>query len=186
MSQTAPVTLAETVRYCADIGMWALDRPISAAWRGNDAAGLAQALSRKRTQTRRARLMTRGEAFRDYGDVARVARIAAATPGTVWWVPTRAWRSPVLWLYIVTTLGNAKNIRILWSMDPSNAPEDWAMAKREGASTMFFGDDGLAVTPNGDRMFRCPKTWKHKAGHCAICKAGCFSTRRVDVHLKQH
>ena len=33
---------------------------------------------------------------------------------------------------------------------------------------------------------KCKKTWDHKVGHCAKCRKGCFSKNRVDVWLKSH
>jgi len=101
------MSIAKEMRYCADIGMFALDRPIEgtcvhatefcsalgeggtcfnkklyriypamhskdkrneAAWRAIDsesAADMAKSLDRRKKQTDRIRLMTRGEAFSD-------------------------------------------------------------------------------------------------------------------------
>ncbi len=33
---------------------------------------------------------------------------------------------------------------------------------------------------------KCPKTWEHKTGHCSICRNGCFSSKITHIHLKQH
>lgn len=34
--------------------------------------------------------------------------------------------------------------------------------------------------------FKCPKTWNHKVGHCQKCKGGCFSPKQVHIWLKSH
>lgn len=216
-------SLGNVVRYCDDIGMWALDRPISGscvhrtsfcestcfnnklynvygkgmrgkdvrneeAWENNDADALAAKMSRKKKGSKnRFRLMTRGEAFSTFADIDRVKNIADAMPHMTIWIPTRAWRSPVLFAAVQQAFASYDNVVILASMDPSNTADDWAHVKLSDVSTMFFGDDNMTETPNGDRMFKCPKTWKHMNGHCDICKGGCFRTnKRVDVHLKQH
>jgi hypothetical protein len=57
---------------------------------------------------------------------------------------------------------------------------------------MFYGDDTMTTTPNGDRMFLCPKTHKKLKGHCSTCRAGCMGAKlpnygkRTDVHLSKH
>lgn len=150
----------------------------------NDLAG------RRKRQTRRVRFMTRGEALRDHSDIARVRDILTGNPDTLFWIPTRAWRDPLLRIRIETEIMPLANAVVLASMDPTNTREDWASLKLAGWSTMVFGDDAMTHTPAGDRVFACPKTHKGLKGHCAICKAGCFAPRtlgrRVDVHLSQH
>jgi len=158
------------------------------AWAGNDVLGLAKALTRKRTkQTKRVRLMSRGEAFSDYLDVQRVANMLDAMPETLFWIPTRAWRNPVLFSMVQAMISTRNNARVLASMDPSNTSEEWEHVANLGVSTMFYGDDAMLQTPQGQRMFRCPKTHAKLSGHCSICKAGCFNNKKtVHVHLKQH
>jgi len=139
----------------------------------------------KRRQTQRARLMSRGEAFKDFSDIKRVQRLANQTPDTLWWIPSRAWRDATLWADVERLEKITPNLRILASVDPSNTAEEWEhLAER---SIMFFGDDDMTTAPTGERMFLCPKTHKHMDGHCAICKGGCFrADKKVVVHLKQH
>ena len=158
------------------------------AWAGNDVLGLAKALSRKRTkQTKRVRLMSRGEAFSDYLDVQRVANMLDAMPETIFWIPTRAWRNPVLFSMVQSMVSTRNNARVLASMDPSNTSEEWEHVANLGVSTMFYGNDAMLETPQGQRMFKCPKTHAKLSGHCSICKAGCFNSKKtVHVHLKQH
>ena len=154
---------------------------------------LAEKFQRCRSrQTRRARFMTRGEAFSYPVDVDRVAEVCNATPDTMWWCPTRAWREPLLRLLIEAM--DAPNLVVLASLDPSNTLEDYEDLRRDGWSTMYFGDTSEASKSG---RFLCPKNWRGSKsernpkgvpeGHCAICKGGCFAPavmgRRVDVHL---
>jgi hypothetical protein len=219
---TKTSTLGTEMRFVPDIGMWALDRPISSscvhrtefcesscyndklyklypamygkdvrneeAWQENDAQDLASCLSRKKKGSKnRFRLMTRGESISNFSDIERVINIAKELKGYKIWVPTRSWRSPVLFAMAQQAFRKYPNIILMASMDPSNSQEEWEHVKNLNLNTMFFGDDDMEVTPNGDKVFKCPKTHKHLNGHCAICKGGCFTTRnRVDVHLKQH
>ncbi|MBO8085914.1 MAG: hypothetical protein J7D61_07730 [Marichromatium sp.] len=164
----------------------AKDRQNDEAWYGNDVASLAAKIRRMRNQTARARLMTRGESFRGFDDIARVRAILEATPDTVWWIPSRAWKRPVLWAAVVEMASAYPNARLMASIDPSDAPEMVRALEDAGYSTMFYGDDSATTTAGGARRFLCPKTHKGLKGHCGICKAGCFSTKPVHVHLKQH
>lgn len=143
-------------------------------------ADLQPTLDRKRRQTRRIRLMSRGEAFSDYRDIERVSNIATSTK-TLLWTPTRAWRHQLLRPMVWTLQGAHANLRILASTDPTTTHEEFESLRLEGWSTMHFGSDSLA-----EKAFMCPKTHRHLKGHCAICRAGCFSRKQVHVHLAQH
>ena len=212
--------LGTEVTWCADLGMFALNRPREVscthrtpacdgcynekletafghtihpkdkkneiAWQGNDALSLRESLAKRKRQTKRFRLMSRGESFSGLEDVSRVENILQQNPDTVFWTPTRAWHDPVLWANVRDMCARHKNVRLLASTDVYTTDSDWAKLKRQGVSTMFFGDDDMRETPNGDRMFICPKTHRKMHGHCAICKAGCFNDKRTDVHLKSH
>ena len=162
------------------------------AWIDNDAKGLRKALDRKRKQTIRVRLMSRGEAFSTYEDIDRVENILEENPDTIFWIPTRAWRDKSLLIYsVLSRLDRFDNVRILASFDPSNTMDEWAYVKDKlGMSTMFFGNNEWKKTLNGDTMFKCPKTWKKMTGHCDTCKAGCFAQKTIGrtqiVHLSQH
>ena len=79
------------------------------------------------------------------------------------------------------------NAFVMASLDPSNSPSEWKSLKESGWSTMFFGDNEARFTPNGDPLHMCKKTWFKMKGVCGKkCQNGCFSSKRVDVHLKQH
>ena len=157
------------------------------SWQTITGTALAETLDRKRTFTGRIRLMTRGEALSDISDIDRVRDIARANPSRLIWVPTRAWRNPIMRALIQSTLFPIRNLRILASTDPSTSATEDADLASDGWGTMFFGDDTADQTKAGRPMFRCPKTWRHKTGHCEICKRGCFNSKtRVDVHLKRH
>ena len=148
-------------------------------------------IARKKKQTKRVRHCTRGEGIKDEADIWKHKAEAEATPGSVWWIPTRAWRDPTLNFLIRTVLFPIKNIAMNASVDPSNTKEEWAMLERQGWNIMFYGDDSLEESPaTGKRLFDCPKTKKGLKGHCTICKAGCFSQVTMDrqqiVKLYQH
>ncbi len=227
-----------TLRWCKDIKMWAIDRPINDVgdvngscvhrtsfcdtsrynvklykmfkgmakkditnekfWQSlptnkNDnqdsLESLQQKLFRSRRQTKRARLMTRGEAIKDMSDVFRIKTLCEATPNTTWWVPTRAWRNKGLKQLIEDVLFPLKNVAINASLDPSNTKEEEQLLKDSGWATMYFGDDTKTTSSVGDRRYLCPKTHK-KLKICDTCKGGCFSKvaigRTSHVHLSQH
>ena len=163
------------------------DKRNELAWTDNNATELAKSLARRKKFTDRFRFMSRGEAFSNFDDIDLVENIIKATPNIVHWIPTRAWTNGVLFNAVLARFKQYSNVRILASMDPSNSTDQWEHVKNLGVNTMFYGDNTMTTTPNGDRMFICPKTHKHMNGHCSICKGGCFRTsKRVDVHLKQH
>ena len=151
---------------------------------------IAEHLSKKRKQTKRARFMSRGEAIADKQDVFRIKALAEDTPDTNWWLPTRAWRSKYLRTLIEDELMTMDNVSVNASFDPSNTHEEWdLMVNVHGWNVMFFGDDSPDAIPVGKR-FACPKTWKKLKGHCKVCKGGCFSStvinRQSIVHLSEH
>lgn len=143
--------------------------------------------AKKKKQTKRRRLMTRGEAIKDMVDVYRVRAMALAEPDVVYWIPTRAWRSKHLKSLIEMELMPLKNIALNASTDPTTTSDEYTMLKADGWNTMFFGDDAGF---DDYKMFPCPKTFKGIKGHCAVCKGGCFSQttigRRSDTHLIEH
>jgi hypothetical protein len=223
------------LRWCADIGMLAFDRPINDLpgtgikgscthrtsfcnatcynmklyklyknmskrdvrceqwWQqitGTEVASVLSKLSKTR-DTSRVRFMTRGEALKDAWDIARVKDICTACPGTLFWLPTRAWRNVSLRTIIEQELMPLPNLALNASLDPSNTDAEWKSLISTGWSTMFYGDNSRAKTPNGQRTFQCPKTFKQLSGHCLSCKAGCLGSRttysrRTDVLLKKH
>ena len=206
------------LRWCADIGMEAIDRaPCSckhatefcrvncynlalyirygnmrprdvrneAFWNGPmSGAGIRRAFARKtKHQTKRARIMTRGEAFSSLADVRKVEDLLGENPGTIWWIPTRSWRHPVLRAFVRALAVKYTNCRIMASIDPTTTKVELDGLVADGWSTMFFGNDDACPAVGAHK---CAKTWKHAKGHCATCKAGCFKADRVDVWLKWH
>lgn len=142
----------------------------------------------KRKQTKRRRFKTRGEAIKDMVDIYRIRAMALAEQDVEWWLPTRAWRNRQLKFLIEQELMPLKNIALNASTDPTTTEEEYAMLKRDGWNTMFFGnDDGHDGI---DKAFPCPKTHKGIKGHCKDCKGGCFSqvaiNKRSDTHLIEH
>jgi hypothetical protein len=147
--------------------------------------------SRKRYDTSRVRLKTRGEAFKETIDVYRVRTMCLLNPDSLWWIPTRAWRNPRLKVLIEKELMPLDNCAINASFDPSNTEDEWQMMIDSGWNIMFYGDDELTNDPvYGKRMFKCPKTHKGLKGHCLDCKAGCFAQKTINrtqiVHLSEH
>lgn len=147
--------------------------------------------ARKRKQTKRIRFKTRGEAIKDISDVYRVKAMVQSMPNTTWWMPTRAWQNPMLKELIQIELFPLDNIAVNASLDPSNTSDEWSMLEHDGWNIMFYGDDALTHSPaTGKRVFKCPKTHKKLTGHCADCKAGCFSQTTINrqqvVHLSIH
>jgi hypothetical protein len=142
---------------------------------------MSRILSRKKKEcNKRIRLCTRGEPFATKVDVLRVLEWTKACPDWTWWAPTRAWRNRELREFIQEYLLRSGNVRIMASVDPSNTYFDLETLKDYNWPMLYYGYD---IQMEG--YFLCPKTWKKLKGHCAICKAGCFSGRS-DVHLKQH
>lgn len=150
------------------------------AWQTITGEAVAETLNRKRKDTSRFRLMTRGEAFETVNDISRVRSIITANPDRLVWLPTRAWRGHLRSL-IEQHIMPLPNVRLMASIDPSNTPEEIADLTTSGWSTMFFGDDNAT-----EGRFLCPKTHDHQNGHCLTCENGCFSADQVHVHLKSH
>ena len=138
-------------------------------------------LSRKRNQTHHVRFASRGEALADVEDVYKVAEIVSYNKDRMFSLPTRGWRDKEIKEACEKILFPIKNIYMRASIDPSNPDKEVDALKEAGWPTFFFGDDSKIKG-----RFKCPKTWKHLRGVCPKCKKGCFSDKRVDIHLKQH
>ena len=152
---------------------------------------IANFFKRKRKQTKRKRLNTRGESLKDVKDVYRVKAMCQAMPDDELWIPTKAWRDPIMKVLIEQELMPLPNLALNASTDPSTTKEEWEMLNRDGWNIMFYGDDELNHDPaTGKYMFQCPKTKKGMKGHCEICKGGCFSQttigKRRTIKLYQH
>ena len=115
--------------------------------------------------------MTRGEAIKDVSDIGRVLDICKANPERLVWVPTRAWRNPLLRALIEGALFDVPNLAILASIDPETTDHEPELIA-SGWNTMFYGDDSPQAT---EGRFLCPKTWRDIKGACGTCKAGCFA-----------
>lgn len=162
------------------------------SWQALTGSDLARVLGRKyKRQTDRIRLMTRGEAFKDSSDLERVIDLADENPDRLIWVPTKAWRNPLMRIAIEALREICPNLRILASTDPDTTPEEQAMLDENGWSSMFFGDDDQLETLTGSARFKCPKTWAKDLGSCGDptrCNSGgCFdNSQPVHIHLKEH
>ena len=156
-------------------------------WNFLNGAEMNKVLGNKKKQTKRFRFQTRGETFSSLTDVFKIREILETNPDTLFWIPTRAWRNPLLKMLIEQNIFSLSNARTLASTDIYTKMSEWQDLKNTEWSTMFFGDDSKTKTPIGDKHFLCPKTHKKLKGHCSICKAGCFRKDKiVNVHLKQH
>lgn len=146
---------------------------------------------KKKGDKSRFRFMTRGECFDTVESVMKVRDILVNNPDTVFWIITRAWRDAFIGDGKVLEAINEyikplQNARLQGSLDPSNSAEEITFLRKVLRwSTIHYGDDSR-TSWNGERGFKCPKTWKHISGHCTICKGGCFNKKRNDVFLKQH
>jgi hypothetical protein len=146
---------------------------------------LHEELSHIRVSNNRIRFMARGEAFETEQDVLKVKKLMETTPEYLFWIPTRAWRSSVIRSLIEKEILPLPNSRVMASLDITNTKEEIQKLKNNNWSTMFFGDNN----DTEDRVI-CPKTWSgkgKKATHrqCRTCNL-CFSSERIDVHLKKH
>ncbi len=200
------------IRWCKEIGMFAIDRSCKTCrhqtrfcklycyniplyrWQKNmiprDVANekfwatltgteLRDILARKKHPVDRIRLCTRGEAFSVLADVEKVRGLLDWNPETLFWIPTRGWRDPEIRAKIEAGIFPFHNARVIASVDPSNSEDMILSLQNDGWSTVRIG------SPGGSR-YRCPKTYEHATGHCAICLDGCFSAYRVDIHLRLH
>lgn len=201
-------------RFCADIGMFALDRPMNtcshcttfcrshcynlklylvykdmstkdirneAYFQYLDGQAFAKDMSKKRKDISRFRFCTRGETLSQLSDIEKIRDIALENPTIDFWLPTRAWRKKAFRRAIKKDLFPLKNVFVLASIDPSNTDAEIKGLKKSGFSTMYFGDNEKTAN-----RIKCPKTWEKKNGHCLTCSSGCFSSGRVDIHLKAH
>lgn len=150
------------------------------AWQECTVQEFVAALSHKRTrQTSRFRFGTRGEPLHDLASILKIRAIALAMPETIFWIPTRSWRVPVMREIVNKQLRTLPNVRVMASIDPSNTTTE--LEQLDGWSTMYFGDN--AKTEN---RVKCDKTWNHTKAACATCDQGCFTTNLVHIHLRKH
>lgn len=147
----------------------------------------------------RFRFAVRGEIWQNSADILTVRHILEQCPNTLFWIPTRAWRTMHMVRSIEEQVLRLPNARVMASIDPTTSEHVEALLKRSGWSTVFAGDNNdprqLLLAPKANmelqekrtaRHVRCEKTWDHHTSACTVCKHGCFSPNRVDVHLKQH
>lgn len=164
--------------------MSASDKRLTDEWASLNATDVAAFLNTRYTRpTHRLRLCARGEPFADVDDIAKIAALLHALPDTLIWAPTRAWRSTALYDKLIALRNAHSNLRLIASIDPTTTEPQYLRLKADARSTMYFGSPRH---PFNFDAFRCPKTWKHINGHCAVCRSGCFSASPKDIHLKQH
>jgi hypothetical protein len=176
----------------------AVDAKDDAYWRQTRAKQLAAAIPEG---IDRFRFSIRGEIWLNYRDVMKVRKILELRPEILFWIPTRAWITQSMMEHIDELIRVLPNARVMASTDPTTSDHTEGALGRLGWSTVFAGNNDDAgqyrligdakpadylVRGKTEGKVRCPKTWQHKTGHCAVCTTGCFSDERVDVHLMQH
>ena len=208
--------LKNAIRWCADIGMFALDLPkvtcrhrtafcnahcynvkiynmFKAAMPARDAKNWAAWLA-----------ATAGD-FAEFFSAKRrrqTARFRFATRGEVLSVPQDVFKvaeiakaSPAVLFWIPTRAWRNAGMRELVQSVLFPLPNirlcaslDPTNTAEENASLKSDGWSTLFFGDNTatDGRMLCPKTWEHTKGACATCERGCFSAARTDVHLKQH
>jgi len=166
-----------------DRSIIAKDQRLQGQWPLLNAETWAEWASMRRKPVERFRFCTRGETFSCAADVDKIADVVSGNPGTLFWMPTRAWRNPHLRSKLDKLVRPLPNARLQASVDPTTKPIQLASLDRDGWSTMFYGNDG-----NVGRQGRtlCRKTWFHDDGvACDTCGI-CFSAQQTHVHLKWH
>ena len=153
------------------------DAALWAFWQSVTAEQFVSLIRRKRKPINRFRFCTRGDIFYSKESIDKVAEILKLLPGTLFWIPTRAWRKDPIREYIERTIMPLPNARLQASIDPSNTVMEIAAISRW--PKMFYGDDSAKHMGT-----KCPKTWEGKKAECASCEVGCFNN--FNVHLKQH
>ena len=176
-----------------------------AYWQKTSVDEFASAI--KDLEVDRFRFSVRGEIWNNLRDVLKVQGIMKAAPDVLFWIPTRAWQDVGMMEHIEDLILPLDNARVLASMDPSVSGQMQEAIQDHGWAILFVGDN----EPRGQlrlwhpvsgqprfygcesrtaKMFRCPKLWEGRRGHCAVCTRGCFAPRepfhRIAVHLKGH
>ena len=155
-------------------------------WQACSGSELGKTLARKRKQTARFRLATRGESLAGVSDIAKVYKMALSAPDTLIWLPTRAWHKGYILRLLEKFIMPLKNVRLMASIDPSDDIEFVKFIANRGWSTMFFGDDLNHPLQDDYEIHKCAKTFAGIKGACATCTGGCFMEEQVHVWLKEH
>lgn len=176
------------------------DRLDEVYWRTSSALMIASEINGAVPEDlpRRFRFSVKGEIWVIPRDVVMVHEILRLCPGIDFWIPTRAWQNDVMFGAIYSLQAERENARVMCSVDPSVPLWQVEKLRHHGMSIVFTGDnedaDQMLLLPDGigtavkytSEMHRCEKTWQQRTGHCAVCEDGCFSSDRVEVHLKEH
>lgn len=145
----------------------------------------------------RFRFAIKGEIWVNFDDVCKVRGICDILPETLFWIPTRAWWDPFMQDAIEEMVLSLPNARVMASVDPTVSASTIEELRETGWSILYVTKSNeeqgqLVLREHGleenvtKGMFRCPKTWEKKLGHCGTCEQGCFSAERVEVQLKYH
>ena len=110
----------------------------------------------------------------------------------LFWIPTRAWRDTRMYRLLRACILPEPNARLMLSIDPTVDELTEQALRDDGFSLVYVGDNDnpnqlLFTGENRTKRYaRCRKTWDRAIGHCARCIDGCFSSGKIDVHLRQH
>jgi hypothetical protein len=161
---------------------WTVDNQRLKIWRTKSAYEIVSDWKNSRSlkNTKRMRMCSRGEPFDSIDDVLKMQDIAFALPFVKFWVPTRAWRNPLLRIDIESMLLDLPNVFVQASIDPTTTIGEAKSLTSSGWGTMYFGNDETPLIP----AKKCPKTWRKLHGNCATCRL-CF-TKGTNVWLKKH
>ena len=185
--------------YCVNPKLEEVDKSDNTFWRGAESEQFVMKVNMTADYKPipRFRFAVRGEIWAKIDDVNKVGLIMMQMPQTLFWIPTRAWRSENVGAHIERFILPMPNARVLASTDPTTTPAEFDFLRRHGWSIVFVGDNKdpgqMLLSEDGEcrekktyRMHHCRKTWEALRGHCAVCTEGCFSEGQVEVHLKKH
>jgi len=203
------------IRFCQDIGLWALDRPVSSCLHRTRFCA-AHCYNRKlyrlypamKTRDQKNETYWQGLTGQALGqDLKRKrkgpnGRLRLCTRGEPFSTEQdvlkvleilRANRRVLLWIPTRAWRNKALRNMIEQHVLPEKnarvlASIDPSNTQQEIEGLRASGWSTMFFGDNTERTgsYRCPKTWQGRKGACSTCQAGCFSASRVDVHLKTH
>jgi hypothetical protein len=106
-------------------------------WKSNQFPRIAKEFIEKH-DIHRFRLCARGEPISEVQDLVRLRKLALLNQHTLFKIPTRSWRDPVM-RSNYGIIDRLPNIRLIASIDPSNTLKELEIAS--SYKTLFFGND---------------------------------------------
>jgi hypothetical protein len=152
-------------------------------WKSNQFPRIAKEFIEKH-DIHRFRLCARGEPISEVQDLVRLRKLALLNQHTLFKIPTRSWRDPVM-RSNYGIIDRLPNIRLIASIDPSNTLKELEIAS--SYKTLFFGNDEHHPFEAFDiPVIKCKSKWEHIKGMCNTCRNGCFDKEVTHVWLKEH